>query len=343
MTTPSSAPHLTPTTLTARRPEDLLAIAPVVLGFWPEESIVMLTFGADRPFHARVDLPPPDVLTLAVRRELEELFIGPARRHRAQQVVLLYLSADRDAAAAAHRILRQGCRRARIRVVTALFADGERFVELDEDPPDWPGTPYDVSAHPVVVEALVSGRLTHRNRGELAASVEPDPGEVARIEAALSASGLVDDGMPVDVRSIRAAGSWVEALVTDLVATGATPSADQVARLLWVMQTPRVRDAAWSLICRRTAPAHVRLWSAVVRGAADPLAAAPTALLAWAAWQAGDGACAWVAIDRCLRVEPGHAMATYLGSLLQDATPPDFWEGGFDWTLGLRAPERGGR
>ena len=34
------------TTLTARRPEDLLAAVPVVLGFHPRDSLVMLTFDA---------------------------------------------------------------------------------------------------------------------------------------------------------------------------------------------------------------------------------------------------------------------------------------------------------
>ena len=50
------------TTLTARGPEDLLAAVPVVLGFRPADSVVMLTFDARRTFHARVDLPPPDDL-----------------------------------------------------------------------------------------------------------------------------------------------------------------------------------------------------------------------------------------------------------------------------------------
>ena len=54
MTTDQTSPT---TTLTARTPEDVLAVVPVVLGFEPTESMVMLTFGSDPPFHARVDLP----------------------------------------------------------------------------------------------------------------------------------------------------------------------------------------------------------------------------------------------------------------------------------------------
>ena len=47
----------------ARTPEDVLATVPLVLGFEPEDSLVLLTFGAAHPFHARVDLPrePDDV------------------------------------------------------------------------------------------------------------------------------------------------------------------------------------------------------------------------------------------------------------------------------------------
>lgn len=325
----------TPAALTVRSPEDLLAIAPVVLGFWPEESVVMMTFGADRPFHARIDLPPLEVQTLDVQRELDEMLLGPARLHRAQQVVLLYFATDRAAARAAHRVLRRGCRRSGITVVAALFADGERYADLDGPGRHSPGTPYDISAHPFVVEALVSGRLGHRSRGDLVASLAPDPQAAARVQQALVSGGFADEDMPNDGRSIRREGRWVERRVTDLLAAGAEPSDDEAARLLWVMQASRVRDAAWSLITRRSAEAHVRFWSDLVRCAPGPLVPAPAALLAWAAWQAGDGAKAWVALDRCQQVEPAYAMAAYLGSLLQQAVPPDFWEGGFDWALGL--------
>ncbi|WP_162251472.1 MULTISPECIES: DUF4192 domain-containing protein [unclassified Nocardioides] len=324
-----------PTTLTVRNPEDMLAIAPVLLGFWPEDSIVMMTFGADRPFHARIDLPPLEVQTLAVQRELDELLLGPARRHYAQHVVLLYFTTDRAAALAAHRALRRGCRRAGITVVAALAADGERHADLEGPGRHAPGTPYDVSAHPFVVEALVSGRLTHRSRAELVASLDSDPQAVAGVEEALASSGLADEDAPTDGRSIRREGRWVERRVAELVAAGAEPSDDEAARLLWVLQASRVRDAAWSLISRRDADRHVRFWSALVRRTPDALVPAPATLLGWAAWQAGDGAKAWVALDRCEQVEPDYALAVYLGSLLQQAVPPEFWEGGFDWALGL--------
>lgn len=325
-----------PGPLSARTPEDLLAIAPVVLGFWPEESVVMLTFGAGRPFHARINLPPAPDQTLAALRELSDALFGPARRHGVAQVVLLYFTADPEAAAGAHRALRRAARRAGIEIVTALSADGARYREVSATGRrPGPGVPYDLSVHPFVLQALVTGRLTHRTRDEMVASLAADDAASAAVGAALCRSGLVDAGPPGDGRAIGEQGRWVEGLVRRGVASGRAPTDEELARLLWVMQSVRVRDAAWSLIGRADADAHVCWWSAVLARTPDELVAAPAALLGWACWQAGDGARAWAAVDRCRAADPDYALAAYLAVILDNAVPPDHWESGFDWALGL--------
>ncbi|MFC6344376.1 DUF4192 family protein, partial [Nocardioides hankookensis] len=55
----------------------------------------------------------------------------------------------------------------------------------------------------------------------------------------------------------------------------------------------------------------------------------------FAAWQAGQGALAWCAVDRCVDVDPGYSLAGLVAELLTRAVPPDTWEGEFDWTVGL--------
>ncbi|TQK70767.1 uncharacterized protein DUF4192 [Nocardioides sp. SLBN-35] len=325
------------TSLTVRGHADLLAAAPVLLGFWPEESVVLMTFGAHHPFHARVDLPPLAAQRPAVRRELAEVLLEPARRHGASHVVLLYYTDEPAAAQAVHRSLRRACRRTGLVVIAALVADRTHLRDLSAPDPDERRRrhPYDVSAHPFVLEALVSGRLAHRSRADLVASLDPDRAAAAAVSTALVAGRYADAGVPTSGRAIRAAGEWVHHAVHDLVADDALPDDTDLARLLWVMQATRVRDAAWAHLGRRTAEGHVRLWTDAVRRAPDPLVAAPAALLGWAAWQAGDGALAWVAVDRCLRAEPGYRMAEQLGSILQGAVPPQSWEGGFAWDEGL--------
>src|SRR3954451_2754813 len=80
------------TTLTARGPEDLLAAVPVVLGFRPEDSLVMLTFGATRSFHARLDLPETaDDEALA---EIVDALLPPSRTHAVEHVAFVVYSAD---------------------------------------------------------------------------------------------------------------------------------------------------------------------------------------------------------------------------------------------------------
>lgn len=328
--------------LTVRGPEDFLAAAPVLLGFWPEESVVLMTFGAHHPFHARTDLPPLAAQDPTVHRELTEMLLEPAVRHGASHVVLLYYADDPPAAEAVHRSLRRACRRSGLVVLSALLADRTHYRDLLH--PDPAGrrrrVPYDVSAHPFVVEALVSGRLAHRSRSDLVASLDPDPTGATAVSAALVAGRFADAGVPTSGREIRQAGEWVQHAVRDLVADEVVPGDADLAHLLWVMQAARVRDAAWSDIAGDNAEAHVRLWTDAVRRAPDALVAAPAALLGWAAWQSGDGALAWVAVDRCTRAESGYRMAEQLASILQAAVPPQSWEGGFAWDEGLPEARR---
>ena len=322
-----------------RTPEDLLAIAPVVIGFWPEESVVMLTFGAPRPFHARVDLPPLAEQTPDVLEGLAEALVEPAHRHGVQAIVMIYLTAEHAAASAAHRVLRRAAHAARIRVVTAVSADGSRYREMVGPFASSPGpaVAYDVSAHPFVVEALVSGRLEHPTRTHMVAALATDETAAAKVREALRTSGIAEDGPPYDGPTVRAHGCWVEELVRDGVRHGRAPSDVEAARLLWVMQSVRVRDAAWSLITASTATAHERWWTAVLARTPEELVPAPAILLGWSCWQAGNGARAWAAVDRCCAVDPGYSLAGHLSSILNNAVPPEIWEGGFDWTLGLPA------
>ncbi|KQW53245.1 hypothetical protein ASC77_02830 [Nocardioides sp. Root1257] len=313
------------TTLTARTPEDVLAVVPVVLGFEPTESMVMLTFGSDPPFHARVDLPE-DACDLA---EMAAMLAAPAGEHRAPLAFLVaYSERDRFADRAVEATAR-ALRRAGVEVIDALRTDGSRWWPVPSRPGlPLDGTPYDLSAHPFAAQAVYDGRVVHASRDRLAETIAPDPVLVGRVVPALAA--LTGDPPPA-----LDEGTWVRDLVVGHVASRTVPSDDEVARLLRGMLDVRVRDAAWSPLRRDLAREHVELWTDVVRRAPDPLVPAPAALLAFASWQAGQGALAWCAVDRCIEVDPGYSLAGLVAELLTRAVPPDTWEGEFDWTVGL--------
>lgn len=314
----------------ARGPEDVLALVPVVLGFVPSDSVVMLTFGAQQAFHARVDLPEDPDSTPA----LVDALLGPAVRHRVRRVVLVVYSGDARGGTRVARSLARAFARAGIDVAEALRADGERWYAVlggrrgRGGVPEW-GVPYDVSAHPFLARAVVEGLVTHASRDELARTLAADPGRVAAVEAA---TGTLADQRPSRV----ADGSWVRQLVSRCVGSGEVATDAEVARLLHAVLDLRVRDAGWCLMTRESAGDHVRFWTDVVRRAPLPLLAAPAALLGFAAWLAGQGALAWCALDRCAESDPDYSMADLLGQALTNAVPPSTWQGG--WDPGLEVP-----
>lgn len=339
MTTPTApptppTPPTTLTTLTARSPEDLLAVAPVVLGFWPSNSVVMLTFGARHPFHARVDLPlgADDTVVLD---EITETLIAPAAHHGATRVVLLVYSGDEALADACWEALAAGFDRVGIDVVEAVRVDTARWYPLRGHARlRGRGVPYDVSSHPFLVQAILDGRVTHESRTDLAATLQPDPPAVARVADLVTSQRPDHDPLVV--------GAWVESLVLNhLDVEGATPSDLEVARLVTGMQSLSLRDAAWTTITRERSRASVDFWTEVLRRTPDFLVAAPAALLAWSAWQHGNGALAWCAIDRCREIDPDYSLATLLAEMLERAVPPSAWSGSFDCKEGLEGRRSG--
>jgi len=99
--------------------------------------------------------------------------------------------------------------------------------------------------------------------------------------------------------------------------------------VLAAIRAPAVRDGAWTPVHRAVARDHVRLWTDAVRRAPARVRGSAAAVLAFAAWTAGDGALAWCAVDRCVEVDPTNSLAELVGDLLQGAVPPDaFTEAG---------------
>jgi hypothetical protein len=84
----------------------------------------------------------------------------------------------------------------------------------------------------------------------------------------------------------------------------------------------RVRDDAWARMDPRHQGAHLRLWTDLTRLARPGYVAAPASLLAFCAWQNGDGALANVALDRALADSPGYSMAMLLREALDSGAPP---------------------
>src|SRR5579862_1480889 len=96
----------------------------------------------------------------------------------------------------------------------------------------------------------------------------------------------------------------------------------QLAWITVALRDLRVRDDAWARMAPEHADAHLRLWTDLTRRAQPGYVAAPASLLAFVAWQSGDGALANVALDRAAADEPHYSMALLLREALDAGAPP---------------------
>lgn len=301
-------------TFTVRSAEDLLAVAPIVLGFEPTESLVLLTFGSGDTFHARVDLPAPEHVD-----EVVGLLVEPVLVHRPSTAAVLCYSADEVLARRAATRLAAALRAEEVHVIDVLRAhEGRWFPLRGRSRAPAHGVAYDAATHPFRVESVVSGRVVHGSREELRNTLRRDPGQQAAIAA------LIESPSGAGGCSPQEAGCQVDRHLEG----GRFPD-DVLARLLVGLREVPVRDAVWSPMTRHRAPDHVRLWADAVRRAPDRDGAAPAAVLAVAAWLAGHGALAWCAVDRCQELQPGNTLAALVADLLSDAVPPRMWDAAF--------------
>jgi hypothetical protein len=311
------------TTFTARRPVDLVAVVPQVLGFHPEDSVVLLTFGPGESFHARVDLPADAHDQLGVA----DMLVGVVTRHGIRRVAVLLYTADPWIAASFHDAVLPRLVRRDVEVIDVLRVDRGRFHSACD--PDDTGSPYDLKDHLFTAQQVLDGRVVHESRAGLAASLvlvdaadaRAVADEVRRVEGE---PGAVRPSQDAPVERQKHA-RWVQRTIRRAVRTATPLPVADAARLLVLVADVDFRDVAWAEMQRRTAARHVDLWRDLVRRSPGSHRAVAASLLAFAAWLHGDGALAWCALDRCHEVDPDSTMAACVARLLEGAVPPSTW------------------
>jgi hypothetical protein len=119
---------------------------------------------------------------------------------------------------------------------------------------------------------------------------------------------------------------WVRTLVLRCATTGDSPTDLEAARVLRAVVRADVRDAALYAVTRDSADDHLQIWAGLLRRAPDAQVPDTAAVTAFCAWQAGHGALAWCAVDRCLEIDPRHRLGLCLAECLTRAVPPSAWE-----------------
>jgi Domain of unknown function (DUF4192) len=316
--------------------DGLLAVVPHLLGFHPSDSLIVLGVGGP---HARIrlafryDLPDPPDPELAsdiaahagTVLERQHLTVALAVGYGAGQIVTPVVDAVVPALRAAGVTVQEVLR----------VADGRYWSYTCGDPACCPpeGVAFDLAGHPAAAALRKAGLTVRGTRSELARTIAP------LAEAAGSMSLAADrareravtligqahaEHQPRDIlQPVADAGRRsVRLAVTRYRRGGQLTDHDEIAWLGLTLTDLRVRDDAWARMDPQFNQAHLRLWTDLVRHLPSGLVAAPAALLAFTAWQGGEGALASLAIERALQADPEYSMALLLAEAVRAGLPP---------------------
>lgn len=308
--------------LSVRDAGGLIATVPRLLGFQPQESIVVLCLRNKTLGPAmRADLPPVDDVA-----PLADHLARQSVRH-ADAVAVLVFSGRPDAKKALSTVLATMLATG-MAVIDAMVVDEGIATFLPDgngrtpDPVTVPGS-RDPFVARLDAETAFAGRSVLPSRAALEASVRaPLASKLRRARQAMKQARALRS--PHSGAPGPAAARWHQVLDSALAEFDRQRSVAAVtaATLALLAQDIVIRDLMIGRIIddRRTdwLPALI---SAVVQVPGDE-SEDLCAILASAAYRAGDGALAQISVDRCLQTRPDHRLAVLLQDIMSAGLPP---------------------
>ncbi|MCT7659530.1 DUF4192 domain-containing protein [Mycobacterium deserti] len=303
------------------RPGVLIAALPAVLGFVPENSLVLVTVDrGEMGCVMRVDLS--DALADEVGHLAE---VAAAAGPDAAIAVVI----DEDgftcrmckeqhrllAATLADALAEHGIELLAVHVVDRVAAGGRWHCA---DNCGSAGTIEDPAASPLAAAAVLDGRRLYARRADLQAVIAVSDHVRSAALARIIATAADD-------RSDADAGSDVEAAMAAAahVANGEQLTDDVLARLACALTDLRVRDTLYALAVGERSEQAEALWAELSRTLPEPSRVEALVLLAFSAYARGDGPLAGVSLDAALHCDATHRMAGMLDTALQSGMRPE--------------------
>ena len=304
MSTPTPAP------LRIRSVEDLLGVIPGLLGFHPEESLVVVVVeGGLVQVAARLDLAE---FTGAPDEGAPAHLVPLCRRYPdASYLVVAYSSWPEQAWTALDRAgdALDGCD-----VLQVLHADECQWYET----PWGEGTAYDARASAFAAEVAYRGLPVRSGRHDLERLLDPAH-EPADVLAAVESLGLDQEG-PAGLRA-RATTLHREVLA------GARPlTLPEMLVLALAAHDADFADEVVLGLTRDNAARAVDVWVQVVRGTTPGTSGPATVLLGMAAWIGGQGALQVVCLTKAAALVQGHPWLAFCDLTNRAVVPPSCWD-----------------
>ncbi|MEV7199117.1 DUF4192 domain-containing protein [Streptomyces griseoluteus] len=354
--------QITPDTPVAlRTPAELADALPYLLGYRPEDSMVLVSLLDRGNFGGRARLGIPagvEDWQAAARQIARGLVLGARRRGSRPDRIVAYVCQEpgpgetgRDVMlrlAPLAQLLRTECGSLDVPVIEALCVSDARFWSYvcpveSCCPPD--GTPMGMpGTSAMAAAATYAGIQVRGSLRELRARMQPwETSAALEQEVALDAAGMslvpriLDDASRADVaeETLDLAGRIIHRFAEAAPVSGVHPADvrddallghDEAAALILGLQdrTTRDRAAAW-MEGDDGAPA-LRLWRALARRCVGPYrehAAAPLTLAGWVAWSTGDDIEAREALAMALGADPHYLFAQLLHRACNEGLDPE--------------------
>lgn len=348
--------------ITLRGPAELADALPYLMGFHPNDSIVLVALHGTRGrFGGRLRLGIPRSARewTPVAEQLAECLIeGSERRGSRPDGIVVFLCQDPAEGETSHRVmerlrplaqrLRAACGTFDVPVYEALcISDGRFWSYCCPDsrccPPEG-----DVLALPgtsvMAAAAAYAGIQVRGTLRQMEARLEPmATPNAADQEKALDAAGAALVPRILDGEGRQQVAAETLALARRLMKRIAeTPRSggcaetdvtddrlithDEAAAVVLGLQDRDTRDRAAEWMEGPDADPALRLWRALSRRCVGPYsehAAAPLTLAGWVAWSTGDEPGARVALGRALRVDPEYVFARLLHQACNEGLDPE--------------------
>lgn len=325
----STATGRTPVNL--RDPGQLLAALPFLVGFRPQDSVVLLGHtepaGRGVGMALRGELPP----RTERRRQAEAL---AARVTTPPHTGVTVMVVGGGGAGAGNRLphkgfiehLRHALDARDLPVQHALWvpevARGAPWRCYDDDACS--GRLPDPRSTVLAAIAVEDGQITYDSRAELAELLMPrDPEAVAGRALQLARMSEPPWG---DADAIGPAAAEIRAALQRQRRGAGPPTDDQAVRLAWALSCTRVRDACLgTAVPAKTALATEAelLWLTLVRELPAPHRANAGALLGYAAYMRGHGTFAGMALDNAAEADSDCMLVQLMLIALENGFPPD--------------------
>lgn len=298
--------------LSVHSPDELIAAIPHMLGFKPQESIVLVPIRSDLPT-ARIDLPATPRAEELAWHSIRE---GMARYARPGAAVgIVCFTADRDQAERVGREFAERLDTIGIDTHLLLWADETRWADLVTGVM---GLQSNAARERVATMTVLAGRPQPADtRDSLAQSLVGDREPVATL--------LPETRANTTASTVQTEGRWAVSRVQQFQRDGMRLDDADTARLLVAIEAMPIRDQLWLGMNRGNAVSHVALWTDMTKRAPDEVRTAPASLLAVGSWLSGDGAMAWCALDQVPDGKP-YALANLVAAAIERGVHPREWE-----------------